>query len=148
MSICERDLCHGVQDFTLEVDDALEGDFRLEIMEENEYYIYTFPLTAQLSKPDEQKDLWTMRVDNAENETYPEEWVCWGQGDASPIVRLVRIHIRLRGDKSRNCRCILRLSSSRFHSCTRSTRRSIGLWISFESNRHFLLDKIGFCSRF
>ena len=80
MSLCERDLCHGIQDFTLEVDEALEGDFRLEIMEENEYYIYTFPLTAQLSKPDEQKDLWTMRVDNSENETYPEEWTCWVRG--------------------------------------------------------------------
>ena len=80
MSLCERDLCHGVQDFTLEVDDALEGDFRLEIMEENEYYIYTFPLTAQLSRPDEQKDLWTMRVDNSENELYSEEWVCWVRG--------------------------------------------------------------------
>ena len=81
MSICERDLCSGVQNFSLEVDgDSLAGDFRLEVMEDNEYYIYTFPLTAQLSKPDEQKDLWTMRVDNAENETYPEEWVCWVRG--------------------------------------------------------------------
>lgn len=80
ISICERDLCDGVQDFTLMVDDNLEGDFRLEVMVDSEYYIYTFPLTAQLTKPSEQDDLWTLRVDNSENQTYPQEWTCWVRG--------------------------------------------------------------------
>ena len=67
VSNCEREICDGMQNFTLEVDEALSGDFRLEVMVDNEYYIYTFPLTAQLTKPNEQKDLWTLQVDNTEN---------------------------------------------------------------------------------
>lgn len=80
VSECEREMCDGMQNFTLFVDDTLSGDFRLEVMEDNEYYIYTFPLTAQLTKPDEQKDLWTLQVDNTENPAYPESWTCWVRG--------------------------------------------------------------------
>ena len=80
ISICERDACSGMQNFTLLVEEDLSGDFRLEVMEASEYYIYTFPLTAQLTKPNEQEDLWTLQVDNSENETYPEQWSCWVRG--------------------------------------------------------------------
>jgi len=80
ISICERDLCDGVQNFTLVVDEELEGDFRLEVMEDSEYYIYTFPLTAQLANPNEQTDLWTLRVDNSEKPSYSDEWTCWIRG--------------------------------------------------------------------
>ena len=99
MSLCERDLCHGIQDFTLEVDDALEGDFRLEIMEENEYYIYTFPLTAQLSNP------MSKMICGPCASTTLRMRPTLKSGSAgcvveSPIVRLVRIHTKSREGKS------------------------------------------------
>ncbi len=80
ISLCDRDLCNGMQNFSLFVDEELEGDFRLEVMVDSEYYIYTFPLTAQLTKPNEQQNLWTLRIDNAENTDYPEEWTCFVRG--------------------------------------------------------------------
>ena len=83
VSNCQRELCNGVQNFTLLVEEDLAGDFRLEVMQDSEYYIYTFPLTAQLTKPNEQQDLWTLMVDNAENEAYPDRWTCWVRGRIS-----------------------------------------------------------------
>ena len=80
VSNCERELCDGMQNFTLEVDEELSGDFRLEVMVDSEYYIYTFPLTAQLTKHNEHKDLWTLQVDNTENLSSPERWSCWVRG--------------------------------------------------------------------
>ena len=68
-------ISNGVQDFSLFVEEDLEGDFRLEIMQNNAGFIYTFPLTAESIDGD-----WVFLVDNSENETYPEVWDCQLRG--------------------------------------------------------------------
>lgn len=66
---------NGVQDFSLFIDEDLSGDFRLEVEKSNEYFIYTFPLVAELTDGE-----WVFQVDNSENEQYPEVWNCQLRG--------------------------------------------------------------------
>ena len=64
-------ISNGVQDFSLFVEEDLEGDFRLEIVQNNAVFIYTFQLIAESIDGN-----WQFLVDNSENETYPEVWDC------------------------------------------------------------------------
>ena len=63
--------CLLIEQFSLELDDQFNGDFRLQIGREGEHYIYTLPVTAE---PDGR--LWLMSVDNSDYTLIAEEWSC------------------------------------------------------------------------
>ena len=80
MENCDREICSGVEAFTMELNEDHVGDFRVELQKDNEFFIYTFPLQATVSNPSGAQDRWTLFVDNSENTDFPEEWYCWVRG--------------------------------------------------------------------
>ena len=70
---CEKEDCITVAAFSLELaKDSLVGDFRIEIIEEEERYIHTLPVAAENGEGNE----WIFSVDNAEYPVFSEEWSC------------------------------------------------------------------------
>ena len=60
-----------MEQFTLELDDDLVGDFRLQIGEEENHYIYTLPASAQ-----REENSWSVSITNSEYPKIAEQWLC------------------------------------------------------------------------
>ena len=63
--------CLTIEQFTLNLDDDLVGDFRLQIGEEETHYIYTLPASAQ-----REENAWSVSVVNTEYTKIAEQWFC------------------------------------------------------------------------
>lgn len=71
--ICKKKNCHRIYAFSLELDEtSYTGDFRLEIEEDDEHYIYTLPAEALLIE----KSSWTVFLDNSDYPDMAERWDC------------------------------------------------------------------------
>ena len=69
---CETNTnCWLIEQFSMELNDEYDGDFRIQIGKEGEHYIYTLPMSAERSGRD-----WLMSVDNSDFTKIAEEWIC------------------------------------------------------------------------
>ena len=63
--------CILIEQFSLELNEDLQGDFRIQIGREGEHYIYTLPASAIASGED-----WTVTIDNTDYPKMATEWLC------------------------------------------------------------------------
>ena len=63
--------CFLIEQFSMELNEQFNGDFRIQIGREAEHYIYTLPISAE---PDGR--LWLLSVDNSDHTEIADRWSC------------------------------------------------------------------------